>query len=1050
MLNGNILPAHYRIASSLKSKSGFLIPAIALFLALFFTQRLEAKTCVFDYYILASNNPFGTCPAGTDTIIIRDSFVVDVNYEPIIGGVPFEGLLLIDGGVVQWTSNVFLKLGPAAKVVLVNGGLFRPLSSNAPDCNQFRALYFDTKKTVDCNGSTAPHAFSDVNNAGCVTITGICCNASILAIDSSGIYNDLTLCQPGDTVRLSVIASGMLNYSFFWSPNIGPGAGPYAAAPISNTTYTVNMTAIFDPYGPEPPYVLTCGNTVTVKINPPINVSATTTAVPCLNVPTGGVTLTVSGGSAPYTYLWSNNATTKNLTNVPGGPYTVTITDKKGCGEVFSVNVPVVDNVPPTLTCPTNAVGTANPGVCTTLIPNINAVFSDNCPTVGVTYSLSGATAGNGAGQLSNTVLFSSGVTTATYSVNDGANTVTCNFTVTVNDTQLPTASNPVPLNGITCLANVPAPDPAVVTNEADNCGVASVAHVNDVLASGSGCPGDTLVILRSYRVTDVAGNSITVVQTIRVADNIPPAFTSVPGNVMVNCQSIPAVGAPAASDNCGGGVGIVYNGEIRTDGSCPDNYTLKRCWTATDGCGNSAIAEQVITVHDVTPPMFSSVPAPVTVSCNAIPTVGTPVATDNCDIGTTIVYNGQTRTDGSCPDNYTLRRRWTASDNCGNTVTAEQVIVVQDFTAPAFTSAPANVTVNCNAIPAVGTPAASDNCDSGVSITYDGQSRADGSCPDNYTLSRRWTASDNCGNTVSAEQVITVRDVTPPSFTAFPGNVTVACDAIPPSGSPAAADNCSANVTIQYLGETRNNGVCPESYTLLRRWSATDACGNSTIGTQTLTIRDQVAPVFTFVPANATISCDAIPPVGTPVAADNCAGMVTINYDGQTRTDGPCPGNYSLSRRWTAVDNCGNTRTAVQVLTVRDVTAPAFTSVPANVTVTCNSIPAVGAPAASDNCDATVTITYNGDTRIDGACTDSYTLKRRWTATDDCGNTSTAEQTVFVQDLMAPTFTFVPADATVNCEAIPSMGMPLATDNCDNSVTITFAGVSQSSGSCA
>lgn len=1050
MLNGNILPAHYRIASSLKSKSGFLIPAIALFLALFFTQRLEAKTCVFDYYILASNNPFGSCPAGTDTIIIRDSFVVDVNYEPIIGGVPFEGLLLIDGGVVQWTSNVFLKLGPAAKVVLVNGGLFRPLSSNAPDCNQFRALYFDTKKTVDCNGSTAPHAFSDVNNAGCVTITGICCNASILAIDSSGTYNDLTLCQPGDTVRLSVIASGMLNYSFFWSPNIGPGAGPYATAPASNTTYTVNMTAIFDPYGPEPPYVLSCGNSVTVKINPPINVSATTTSVPCLNVPTGSVTLTVSGGSAPYTYLWSNNATTKNLTNVSGGTYTVTISDNKGCGRTFSVTVPVMDNVPPTLTCPANAVGTANPGVCTTLIPNINAVFSDNCPTVGVTYSLSGATTGSGSGQLSNTVPFSSGVTTATYSVNDGANTVSCNFTVTVNDTQLPTASNPAPLNGITCLANVPAPNPAVVTNEADNCGVASVTHVTDVLASGSGCPGDTLIILRSYRVSDAAGNSITVTQTIRVVDNISPTFTSVPGNVMVNCQSIPAVGAPAASDNCGGGVGIVYNGEVRTDGTCPDNYSLKRRWTATDGCGNTASAEQIIAVQDVTPPMFTSVPAPVTVSCNAIPAVGTPVATDNCDIGTTIVYNGQTRTDGSCPDNYTLRRRWTASDNCGNTAEAEQVIVVQDFTAPAFTSVPANVTVNCNAIPAVGTPAASDNCDSGVSIAYDGQTRTDGSCPDNYTVRRRWTASDNCGNTATAEQVITVRDITPPSFTTFPNNVTVACDAIPPTGNPAAADNCSANVTIQYLGETRNNGVCPESYTLLRRWSATDACGNSTIGTQTLTVRDQVAPVFTFVPANATISCDAIPPVGTPVAADNCAGMATINYDGQTRNDGPCPGNYSLSRRWTAVDNCGNTRTAVQVLTIRDVTAPAFTSVPANVTVTCNSIPAVGTPSASDNCDATVTITYNGDTRIDGSCTDSYTLKRRWTATDDCGNTSTAEQTVIVQDLTAPTFTFVPADATVNCEAIPSMGIPSATDNCDNSVTITFAGVSQSSGSCA
>jgi len=1050
MLNGNILPAHHTPATGSKSKRGFFILSVAFLFSFFNAQRSEALTCVFDNYIQASNNPFGSCPVGTDTIIIRDSFVVDVNYEPIIGGVPFEGLLLIDGGVVQWTSNVFLKLGPAAKVVLINGGLFRPVSSNAPDCNSFRALYFDTKKTVDCNGSTAPHAFSDVNNAGCVTEGGICCNASIVATDSSGTYNDQTLCQPGDTVRLAVVASGLLNYTFFWSPNIGPGAGPYAATPNTNTTYSVNMTAIFDPYGAEPPYLLTCGSAVNIKVNPPINVSATTTSVPCLNVPTGGITLTVSGGSSGFKYLWSNNATTKNLINVPGGTYTVTITDGKGCGKIFSATVPVVDNVPPSLTCPANAVGIANPGVCTTLIPNIDAIFSDNCPTVGVTYALGGATIGSGSGQLSNAVPFSSGVTTVTYSVNDGANTVTCNFSVTVNDTQLPTASNPAPLSGIACLANVPAPNPSVVANESDNCGPTTVTHVADVLANGSGCPGDTLVILRSYRVADLAGNSITVVQTIRVVDNIPPVFTTVPVSVMVNCQSIPPVGTPTASDNCGGGVGIVYSGETRTDGSCPDNYILKRRWTATDGCGNTATAEQTITVQDVAPPMFTSVPPAVTVSCQAIPPVGSPVASDNCDMGTTIVYNGQTRTDGSCPDNYTLRRRWTATDNCGNTAEAEQVIVVQDFTNPVFSFVPTNVTVSCNAIPAIGTPAASDNCDLAVSITYDGQARTDGSCPDNYTLRRRWTATDNCGNTTSAEQIIAVQDVTPPSFTSFPANVTVACDAIPATGNPTATDNCSANVTILYLGETRNNGVCPENYTLLRRWRATDACGNSTLGTQTLTVRDQVAPVFTFVPANATISCDAIPPVGTPVAADNCAGMATINYDGQTRTDGPCPGNYTLSRRWTAVDNCGNTRTAEQVLTVRDLTKPTFTNVPADLTVSCNAIPPVGTPNASDNCDASVTITYIGDTRINGTCPDNYTLKRQWAATDDCGNTTTVEQTIVVQDLTAPAFTFVPADATVNCEAIPTMGMPIASDNCDNSVTITFAGVTQASGNCA
>lgn len=1028
------------------------MPFVSILLALLLSlgaQFSHTQTCVFNNFIRASDNPFGSCPAGTDTIIIRDSFLVNVNYEPIIGFVPFEGLLLIDGGTVQWTANAYLKLGYAAKVVLINGGKFRPISSNDPDCNAFRALYFDTKKVVDCNGSTAPHAFSDVNNAGCVTHTGICCNVYIVTAEQSGIPNDGTICQPGDTVRLSVITSGDLNYNILWSPNIGPGKGPHVVTPQQTRNYRAEMSAIFAPYDGTDPYVLSCSGIATVSVNTPINATAIATPVPCLDVPTGALNVTVSGGVGPYTYLWSNGATTKNLTNVPGGSYTVTITDSKGCQGIHTFSVPVEDNIPPTLSCPPNAVGVANPGLCTTLIPNIDATFSDNCPTVGVTYTLAGATTGSGNGQLSNSVPFSSGITTVTYRVDDGANAVTCTFTVRVDDTQPPVATNLPPLTGIACLSAVPAPDPSGVS-ATDNCAVTSIVHVSDVVLTGSGCPSDTLRMLRTYRAFDAAGNSATATQLIRVVDNLPPTFTFVPANLAVSCHAIPTVGSPTATDNCGGGVSIAYNGETRVDGPCTDSYTLRRRWTATDVCGNTATAEQIIAVQDLTPPVFTFVPPAVTVSCSAIPVVGTPTASDNCDISVSITYDGEVRTNGSCPDSYTLRRRWTATDNCGNTATAEQVIVVQDFTPPVFTSVPANTTASCDAVPLVGTPTASDNCDNLVTINYNGQTHTDGPCPNFYTLVRQWTATDNCGNTATATQLLSVRDHTPPVFTNFPADVTVSCDAVPPVAIPAAADNCDASATVTYLGETRNNGICPSNYVLLRRWQAADNCGNTTVSTQTIVVRDTDAPVFTFVPTNASVSCDALPPVSNPVAVDNCAAMATVNYDGQTRTDGPCPDTYFLIRRWTAADQCGNTRTAEQTIAVRDQTPPTFTQVPSDVTVSCSDIPAVGAVAATDNCDASVTITYDGQTRLDGSCSDNFTLVRRWIAIDNCGNTTSAQQIIAVQDVTPPAFTFVPPNATVNCEAIPSLGSPTATDNCDNNVTITFAGVTQTSGSCA
>lgn len=54
------------------------------------------------------------------------------------------------------------------------------------------------------------------------------------------------------------------------------------------------------------------------------------TDIPCFGKKEGTVTSTVAGGTAPYTYTWSNGATTANITGVAAGYYSVDVKDAQG------------------------------------------------------------------------------------------------------------------------------------------------------------------------------------------------------------------------------------------------------------------------------------------------------------------------------------------------------------------------------------------------------------------------------------------------------------------------------------------------------------------------------------------------------------------------------------------------------------------------------------------------------------------------------------------------------------------------------------------------
>ncbi|MBC5834521.1 gliding motility-associated C-terminal domain-containing protein [Flavobacterium bernardetii] len=266
------------------------------------------------------------------------------------------------------------------------------------------------------------------------------------------------------------------------------------------------------------------------------------------------------------------------------------------------------------------------------------------------------------------------GDVTYTYTFTDcEGNTHDWVYTYTIDDTIVPTGTAPANLN-LQCIANIPAADVNVIVDEADNCVGTVTVTVADTNNGGSGCLGNPYVITRTYTLTDCAGNSTDLIQTITVEDDTNPTFVeSLPSNLVLECSdTVPAAVTLTAIDNCSSAT-VVYN-EQRTNGSCVSDYTLTRTWIATDVCGNETTHTQTINVQDTTPPVFiGNLPQDTFVDCDNIPVAPILTASDTC--GNATVTLSETEVAGDCTSRYQLIRTWTATDDCGNISVHTQTI---------------------------------------------------------------------------------------------------------------------------------------------------------------------------------------------------------------------------------------------------------------------------------------------------------------------------------------------------------------------------------------
>src|SRR5690606_30969500 len=147
-----------------------------------------------------------------------------------------------------------------------------------------------------------------------------------------------------------------------------------------------------------------------------------------------------------------------------------------------------------------------------------------------------------------------------------------------------------------------PLPDPGVVIDESDQCGIIHVEFESDTDNKGQGCLINPYIVLRKYRVTDDCGNSTAAIQTITVIDNTPP-IASHPLPVNVQCitdipEPDPSV-VTDESDNCGEAT-VTHLQDVPTGAGCPgDPYIVTRTYRIADDCGNHLDVTQILTAID-------------------------------------------------------------------------------------------------------------------------------------------------------------------------------------------------------------------------------------------------------------------------------------------------------------------------------------------------------------------------------------------------------------------------------------------------------------------
>ncbi|MBW1655104.1 T9SS type B sorting domain-containing protein [Flavobacterium quisquiliarum] len=579
-------------------------------------------------------------PAGTYTLTITDSCSSQSNSVIILQPTTALSCSITQNKAV--TSNG-LSNGEATVTPIGGNGNYTYLWDNNETTQTAMAL------------SAGSHSVTVTDSKGCTTT----CSVTITEpnVLSCSISQDSPVkCFGENTGKATVTAiGGNGDYTYLWDNRETTAQ----AIALNAGLHTVTIT---DKLG----YTTTCTVTISQPQNA-LSVVKNQTDASCGGGNNGTATVTVSGGTAGYTYSWNTNPvqTTATAVNLATGNYSVLITDANGCtiSESFTILdgdsiIPIINPLPETTTinCPAEPIFA-------------QATATDNTGTISSLTYVDTIIPGNCAGSYTKT---------RTWTAKDacGNTSLPVSQTIIVQDNTAPTWTTQTGTldRTIECSnQNTLTAAQALFPEASDSCDtdVTNIIKVNGQFVASANC-SNAGTYTNTWTVTDDCGNiSDTFTQVITIQDTIAPTFTgNLPLDIEVSCDAVPEPAEMQASDNCNGDLPIVFT-EIKSDilNGCPTNYTLTRTWKTSDCAGNTVSYTQIIKVKDTTPPTGTA-PANVTnlASIDLIPT-GSPAdikdATDNCSptVNITVVD-----TNSGCDGNVSIiTRTYTLTDCAGN-----------------------------------------------------------------------------------------------------------------------------------------------------------------------------------------------------------------------------------------------------------------------------------------------------------------------------------------------------------------------------------------------